>query len=95
MKFNLRYLAAMPKEIIGNYEHKFTMRTIFYVRKNGEIKMFFGDTIKSDDNLQILDMNDSAYPNQGEKLLTRQDLWLSMFFSHIDDASQFEDESEL
>lgn len=90
MKSNLRYMAAAPKEIIGNHDMEFMMQMVFNIAKNGEVQLCFGDTIKSDLSLESQDLTESAYPNKGEEMHSRHCLWLSMFTRHMDDVSVIE-----
>ena len=70
------------------------MQIAFSIGKNDEVQLCFGDSIKTDDFQESQEMTESAYPNEGEMLLGREGLWLSMFTRHMDDASMVEIELE-
>ena len=94
MKSPLRYMAAAPKEVIGTHDMEYMMQITFSIGKNNDVQLCFGDTIKTDDFQESQQMTEDAYPNQGEVLLSKEGLWLSMFTRHMDDASMVEIELE-
>ncbi|MCD4810357.1 MAG: hypothetical protein K8R17_10755, partial [Methanosarcinales archaeon] len=62
--------------------------------QNGDVNLCFIDSVKSDEDLYSLQITESAYPNKGELLYSKQGLWLSMFTRHMDETSIMEIEIE-
>lgn len=87
-------MAAAPKEIIGRYDMEYMMQMGFSIGKDGEVNLCFGDSMKINEEYEIQQMTETAYPNQGDKLLSKQGLWLSMFTRHMDQATVMEIELE-
>jgi len=94
MKSTLRYMAAAPMEIDGNNEIGNMMKITLNVGKNGHVNLCFVDSIKSDENIDSQQITESAYPNEGELLYSKQGLWLSMFTRHMEETSVMEIEIE-
>ncbi len=94
MKSTLRYMAAAPMEIAGNNEIENIMKIALNVEKSGHVNLCFVDSIKSDENLDSQQITESAYPNEGELLYSKQGLWLSMFTRHMEETSIMEIEIE-
>ena len=94
MKSTLRYMAAAPMEIAGNNEIENIMKIALNVEKSGHVNLCFVDSIKSDEDLDSQQITESAYPNKGELLFSKQGLWLSMFTRHMDENSVMEIEIE-
>lgn len=94
MKSTLRYMAAAPMEIAGNNEIENIMKIALNVEKSGHVNLCFVDSIKSDENLDSQQITESAYPNKGELLFSKQGLWLSMFTRHMEETSIMEIEIE-
>lgn len=94
MKSTLRYMAAAPMEIGGNNEIENIMKIALNVEKSGHVNLCFVDSIKSDENLDSQQITESAYPNKGELLFSKQGLWLSMFTRHMEETSIMEIEIE-
>lgn len=94
MKSTLRYMAAAPMEIGGNNEIENIMKIALNVEKSGHVNLCFVDSIKSDENLDSQQITESAYPNEGELLYSKQGLWLSMFTRHMEETSIMEIEIE-
>ncbi len=94
MKSTLRYMAAAPMEIGGNNEIENIMKIALNVEKSGHVNLCFVDSIKSDEDLDSQQITESAYPNKGELLFSKQGLWLSMFTRHMEETSIMEIEIE-
>ena len=94
MKSTLRYMAAAPMEIPGNNEIENMVKITLNVGKDGDVNLCFVDSIKSGEDIYSQQITESAYPNKGELLLSKQGLWLSMFTRHMDEASIMEIEIE-
>ena len=94
MKSSLKFMAAAPMEISGNNEMENIMKISLNVSENGDVNLYFIDTIKSDEDIYSQQINESAYPNEGELLYSKQGLWLSMFTRHMDETSVVEIEIE-
>ncbi len=94
MKSTLRYMAAAPMEIAGNNEIENIMKIALNVEKSGHVNLCFVDSIKSDEDLDSQQITESAYPNKGELLFSKQGLWLSMFTRHMEETSIMEIEIE-
>ena len=94
MKSSLKYMAAAPMEIGGNNEIENIMKISLNVGQNGDVNLCFIDSVKSDEDLYSLQITESAYPNEGELLYSKQGLWLSIFTRHMDETSLMEIEIE-
>ena len=87
-------MAAAPMEIDGNNEIGNIMKIVLNVGKNGHVNLCFVDSIKSDEDIVSQQIIESAYPNEGELLYSKQGLWLSMFTRQMEEASVMEIEIE-
>ena len=94
MKSTLRYMVATPLEIGGNNEIENMVKMTLNVGKDGNVNLCFIDSIKSDEDIYSQEITESAYPNQGELLYSKQGLWLSMFTRHLEETSTMEIEIE-
>jgi SUMO ligase MMS21 Smc5/6 complex component len=94
MKSSLKYLAAAPMEIAGNNEIENIMNISLNVSKDGDVNLCFIDSVKSKEDIYSQQITESAYPNEGELLFSKQGLWLSMFTRHMDETSIMEIEIE-
>jgi len=94
MKSSLRYMAAAPMEIEGNTELEKMVKITLNVGKDGDVNLCFVDSVKSDEDFYSLQITESAYPNEGELVYSKQGLWLSMFTRHMDEISLMEIEIE-
>jgi hypothetical protein len=94
MKSSLRYMAAAPMEINGNNEIGNMMKIVLNVGQNGHVNLCFLDSIKSDEDIVSQQITESAYPNEGELLFSKQGLWLSMFTRQMEETSVMEIEIE-
>ncbi len=94
MKSTLRYMAAAPMEIGGDNDIENMVKITLNVGKDGDVNLCFLDSVKSDEDIYSQQITESAYPNAGELLLSKQGLWLSMFTRHMDEASIMEIEIE-
>jgi len=87
-------MAAAPMEIGGNNDIENLVKITLNVGKDGDVNLCFIDSIKSDENIDSQKITESAYPNQGELLYSKQGLWLSMFTRHMEETSIMEIEIE-
>jgi len=87
-------MVATPLEIGGNNEIENMVKMTLNVGKDGNVNLCFIDSIKSDEDLYSQEITESAYPNQGELLYSKQGLWLSMFTRHMEESSTMEIEIE-
>jgi hypothetical protein len=87
-------MVATPLEIGGNNEIENMVKMTLNVGKDGNVNLCFIDSIKSDEDLYSQEITESAYPNQGELLYSKQGLWLSMFTRHLEETSTMEIEIE-
>ena len=94
MKHTFKYMAAAPKEVIGQYDMDDMMQIAFNIGENGDVGLCFGDSIKIDDPHQSQQMSDFAYPNNAEVFYSKDGLLLSMFTRHMDDFSVMEVDME-
>jgi len=94
MKHAFKYMAAAPKEVIGQYDTDHIMQIAFSVGEDGDVNLCFGDSTMIEDPHQLQQMSDFAYPNNAEVLCSKHGLWLSMFTRHMDDFSVMEVELE-
>ena len=94
MKPTLRYMAAAPMEIGGNNDIENMVKITLNVGKDGDVNLCFVDSIKSGEDIYSQQMTESAYPNQGELLYSKQGLWLSMFTRQMEETSIMEIEIE-
>ena len=81
-------------EIGGDNEIENMVKITLNVGKNGDVNLCFVDSIKSDEDIYSQQITESAYPNEGELLFSKQGLWLSMFTRHMDEGSIMEVEIE-
>lgn len=88
MKYAPKYVAAFPKEALGQFETENIMQAALGVEKNGDIQVCFGDTTIRDEAPEYL--SESAYPNGGELMYGKHALWLSMFTRHLPDTKVIE-----
>ncbi len=94
MKSSLKYMAAAPMDIGGNTELEKMVKITLNVGKDGDVNLCFVDSVKSDEDIYSQEITESAYPNEGELLYSKQGLWLSMFTRHMDETSLMEIEIE-
>ena len=87
-------MAAAPMEIGGNTELEKMVKIALNVGKDGDVNLCFVDSVKSDEDIYSQEITESAYPNEGELLYSKQGLWLSMFTRHMEDTSIMEVEIE-
>ena len=87
-------MAAAPMEIKGNTELEKMVKITLNVGKDGDVNLCFVDSVKSDEDIYSQEITESAYPNEGELLYSKQGLWLSMFTRHMDETSIMEVEIE-
>ena len=87
-------MAAAPMEIGGNNDIENMVKITLNVGKDGDVNLCFVDSIKSNEDIYSLEITESAYPNQGELLFSKQGLWLSMFTRHMEETSIMEIEIE-
>jgi len=87
-------MAAAPMEIGGNTELEKMVKITLNVGKDGDVNLCFVDSVKSDEDIYSQEITESAYPNEGELLYSKQGLWLSMFTRHMEDTSIMEVEIE-
>lgn len=87
-------MAAAPMEIGGDNDIENMVKITLNVGKDGDVNLCFLDSVKSDEDIYSQQITESAYPNAGELLLSKQGLWLSMFTRHMDEASIMEIEIE-
>ena len=87
-------MVATPLEIGGNNEIENMVKMTLNVGKDGNVNLCFIDSIKSDEDIYSQEITESAYPNQGELLYSKQGLWLSMFTRHLEETSTMEIEIE-
>jgi len=87
-------MAAALLEIGGNNEIENMVKITLNVGKDGDVNLCFIDSIKSDDEIDSQQITESAYPNQGELLYSKQGLWVSMFTRHMEETSIMEIEIE-
>ena len=87
-------MAAAPMEIGGDNEIENMARITLNVGKDGDVNLCFVDSSKSDEDIYSQQINESAYPNEGELLFSKQGLWLSMFTRNMEEASIMEIEIE-
>ena len=81
-------------EIGGNTELEKMVKITLNVGKDGDVNLCFVDSVKSDEDIYSQEITESAYPNEGELLYSKQGLWLSMFTRHMEDTSIMEVEIE-
>ena len=81
-------------EIGGNTELEKMVKIALNVGKDGDVNLCFVDSVKSDEDIYSQEITESAYPNEGELLYSKQGLWLSMFTRHMEDTSIMEVEIE-